>query len=133
MCLETVVSSLEMTVSCLEMIVSCLDTTFLLNGNIQKRGCATTGFAGTFSPVIPVVAHPLWECCIVRSGLQKLVELCLKVALGDGTYVLAYEFAALEEEQCRDVAYAVLGCYVVVLLYVALAYYYLAVVFLGEL
>ena len=94
-CLETVVSSLDMTVSCLEMIVSCLDTTFLLDGNIQKRGCATTGFAGTFSPVIPVVAHPLRECCIVRSSLQKLVELCLKVALGDGTYVLAYDYAAL--------------------------------------
>ena len=99
----------------------------------KKRGCATTGFAGTSSPVSPVVAHPLRECCIVRSGLQKLVELCLKVALGDGTYVLAYEFAALEEEQSRDVAYAVLGCYVVVLLYVTLAYYNLAVVFLGEL
>ena len=69
--------------------------------------------------------HPL--------GLHEFVELLAKVALCDGTYVLAYEFAALEEQQCRAVAYAVLGCYVVVLLYVSLAYYYLAVVFLGEL
>ena len=133
MCLETVVSWLDMTVSWLDIIVSWLDMTFLLDGNIQKRGCATTGFAGTLSPVSPVVAHPLRECHIVRSGLQKLVELCLKVALGDGTYVLAYEFATLEEQQCRNVAYAILCCYVVVLLNVALAYYYLAVVFLGEL
>ena len=133
MCLETVVSWLDMTVSCLDIIVSWLDMTFLLYANIQKRGCATTGFAGTSCPVSPVVAHPLRECHIVRSGLQKLVELCLKVALGDGTYVLAYEFATLEEEDCRDVAYAILGSNVVVLLYVALAYNDLAVVFVGEL
>ena len=39
--------------------------------------------------------------------------MLFRSALCDGTYVLAYEFAALEEEQCREVAYAVLCCYVV--------------------
>jgi hypothetical protein len=53
--------------------------------------------------------------------LQEFVELLAKIAFCDGTYMLANELAALEEEQCRDVAYTILCCYVVVLLYVALA------------
>lgn len=65
--------------------------------------------------------------------LQQFVELSLEVALCYGTNVLANEFAALEEEQCRDVAYAILGSNVVVLLNVALANNNLAVVFVGEL
>ena len=65
--------------------------------------------------------------------LQQFVELSLEVALCYGTNVLANELAALEEEQCRDVAYAILGSHIVVLLNVALAYNNLAVVFVGEL
>ena len=65
--------------------------------------------------------------------LQQFVKLSLEVALCNGTHVLANELAALEKEQCRDVAYAILGSNVVVLLNVALAYNNLAVVFVGEL
>ena len=65
--------------------------------------------------------------------LQQFVKLSLEVALCYGTHVLANELAALEEEQCRDVAYAILSSNVVVLLNVALANNNLAVVFVGEL
>ena len=65
--------------------------------------------------------------------LQQFVKLSLEVTLCYSTHVLANEFAALEEEQCRDIAYAILCSNVVVLLNVALAYNNLAVVFVGEL
>ena len=62
-------------------------------------------------------------------SLQQFVELCLEVALCNGTYMLAYEFAALKEEQCRDIAYTILCSYIVVLLNVALTYNYLCLLY----
>ena len=96
--------------------------------NRKKKGVAK-GLLGD-NAILP---HPYCFRSVKTDGLQQFVELSLEVAFGDGTYVLAYEFATLEEEDCRDVAYAILGSNVVVLLYVALAYNNLAVVFLGEL
>ena len=67
------------------------------------------------------------------SVLEQSVELLSEVAFCDGTYVLVNELTTLEEEDCGDVADAILDGYVVVSLYVALAYNDLAVVLLSEL
>ena len=67
------------------------------------------------------------------SVLEQSVELLSEVAFCDGTYVLVNELTTLEEEDCGDVADAILDGYVVVSLYVALAYNDLAVILLSEL
>ena len=78
-------------------------------------------------------AHAFLFVIIWAEALQQSLKLLLDSRLGLSANETVNDLTILEEQDCRNVTNAELHHDIIVLLNVALAYYYLAVVFLGEL
>ena len=80
--------------------------------------------AWTFDTPAFIISYP--------GGLQESLELLGEGCLRGSAYKLVYQLATLEEEDGRDITNTKLHSDVVVLLYITLAYYQLAVKLLSK-